>query len=716
MLLEKDVCVLESSGVQEVKRATIKTSPKIFNFFADQTYANKPRAICRELVANAWDSHQMAGKGELAVEVWLPTILDPVFRVRDFGLGMNHSFMMNEFMCYADGSTKDQSNIAIGGFGIGSKSPFAYVDQYTVSSRFDGVESVYSVFKDAEGIPAIGLLGQRATSDENGVEVSFPVKPEDFATFEEAAFEALRFFEPLPDIKNATEGVFNPPDYVAKGKNWGMRHDPGDLQIIMGGVMYPVNVSNLTYKFPSDSPARKLLSYGLDLRVPIGTCSVALSREALSYDDKTVAAIGEACTAVIDEVAETMSTMFDQYDSAWEAKVALQREIGENQYHRSARGSFLAEHAKWRGSTLTLDIKYPMLGTRRGYDNVVRPCTGYSFAIVQGLKNRESRRSRSGYSPVKVPRFIYPSSLDTAFQPAKLAYLVIDDLPQKASSRTSARIKMFLEDNEVSKDILVIRPDEDQQFDHQDIIDAFGKPEPFRVLFTSELDAPYVEKRVRPDGKVRPKVRMFTFDGRSRSWGEGPNNNINPGVYGKSGVNEIPYELQPDTGILVVMENFEFSQDVRIAMRSGVISWSEVHFANSGDAKKLKGWTPFMDEFERRKKSALAQYPDLAKRVAVYGESHFQKVFDFFRSNAAADFTSRKPLGVLFKLYRQYVEPYDADQKRLAEFVTPKLPAGVKPEELIEKFKTKQPKARRLMQVLPAHLDEADLQLFMENL
>jgi len=108
MLLQAEDRTVATSGVMQVARATIKTSPKIFNFFEKQTYSNVPRTICRELVANAVDSHVMAGKPELPAEVWLPTLLDPVFRVRDQGLGMNHDFVMNEFMCYADGSTKDQ--------------------------------------------------------------------------------------------------------------------------------------------------------------------------------------------------------------------------------------------------------------------------------------------------------------------------------------------------------------------------------------------------------------------------------------------------------------------------------------------------------------------------------------------------------------------------------------------------------------------------------
>src|SRR3546814_2225283 len=99
------------------------------------------------------DAHTAAGKSETPVKVWLPDEFDPYFRVTDTGIGMSHEFMMTSFMAYTDGSTKDQSNDQIGGWGIGSKSPFSYTDQFVLVSVHDGVRSVYSVFKDEDSIP-----------------------------------------------------------------------------------------------------------------------------------------------------------------------------------------------------------------------------------------------------------------------------------------------------------------------------------------------------------------------------------------------------------------------------------------------------------------------------------------------------------------------------------------------------------------------------------
>src|SRR3546814_4295440 len=118
---------------------------------------------------------------------------------------MSHEFMMTSFMAYTDGSTKDQSNDQIGGWGIGSKSPFSYTDQFVLVSVHDGVRSVYSVFKDEDSIPAIALLSQEETTDANGVEVSFPVETHHCNLFREATEKVVPFFTPLPNVVNRSE-------------------------------------------------------------------------------------------------------------------------------------------------------------------------------------------------------------------------------------------------------------------------------------------------------------------------------------------------------------------------------------------------------------------------------------------------------------------------------------------------------------------------------
>lgn len=715
MLLDTETRAITTAGVTQVSRAQVKASPKIFNFFANQTYANKPRAICRELAANAHDSHTMAGKGNVPITVMLPTLLDPTFAVRDEGIGMSKLFLFgdpendipSQFMTYADGSTKDGTNEVIGGFGIGSKSPFSYVDQYTVISRHDGMEYVGVIFKDEDGFPAIGLLGERQTDRPNGVEFSFPVKEEDFSTFEEAAFEALRYFDPLPNIVNAREGTeFKLPNYIAKGKLWAMRPQAGALGIIMGGIRYPVDTDNLTYKFPSDSPARALLNYGLDIRLPIGACAIALSREALSYDDRTVEAIRTACEAVADEVAKSFATMFDHIPATdgWAARIALSQEVGEGYGDRQ---KFLAEHAKWHGQPFDVSMDYPQLGQG----------AGYRVWHINSHYDRRARRSGK-IKPAGTAKWELP---ERSFRPVDIGVLLIDDLPQQPKFKAIKKIKEYA--GVESGKILVVRPNEALNLTVEQILEAFGNPPAETVVLTSELPEPIMERRPSRGKMDRPKVRMFTFDGSNQrhpryGYAESPSN-LNPGQYGRPGVYEIPYADQPSGGILVVMDKFDLPAGLVMSMAYGLLEWHELCFVNAGDAKKLAkaNWTAWDVEFEKRKKRALAAYPELPQRLALYRADELEDLFSFFRANPGLpELKPRSPLGRIRKLYDQYIAPLTVEQHKLAPLVDAKLPPRVKPAELREQFDAKQWKASRLLKLLRSVLDEADMKLLMENL
>lgn len=695
---------VKSSGVMQTSRATIKATAKVFDFFANQTYANKHEAICRELVANGNDGHTAAGKAGVPVEVWLPSSFDPVFRVRDRGIGMSHEFMMTSFMAYTDGSTKDQSDEMIGGFGIGSKSPFSYVDQFTITSIHDGVKSVYTVYKDEENIPAISLLAQTTTDEGNGVEVSFPVQADDHETFEQAAFNSLQYFDPRPIIKNAASGAFKEPEYAAKGKSWAMRKQPGDLGIIMGGIRYPVSTSSIQYKFAHDTAARKLLSYGLDLWLPIGTCQVSLSREALSYDDKTIDAIKVACENVIKEVADSFSTMFDKYDSVWEAQVALWEETGSGGYNYSARGQFLKEHAQYRGKPLSAELRANVTG-------------GWSLWEIVARKNQRTRSVN-----VTCPNPSWQVNGDIGIlRPGMVEHIIIDDLPVEPKSRSVAKVKEFVDQQPRNNMILVMR------FHTKPNMDDFGNPPEDMITYTSSLPEP--QKKSKNSTTARPKVRMFKYDGTTQYQRDGYSRavwtSLNPGQYGKKGVEEVAAADQPLTGIKCTMEQFQIPENFRHAVAAGFISYDEVHFINKADADKLDEteWPEYTTVYETRKTAALAKFPDVAERLAVANSEELSTLFSFFQRNtnvgkALTGKALKTPLGQVWQLYNTYYITLDSAQRKLAPFVTPTLPKGVDPAKIMADYASKQWKAALLIELFGSYhrVDDKRLQLLLENI
>lgn len=693
MKLERADRAIESSGVMETAKATIKATPKIFNFFADQTYANKPRAICRELVANAIDSHTAVGTSR-PVEVTLPTDLDPVFKVRDFGTGMSHEFMMTRFMAYTDGSTKDQSNDQIGGFGIGSKSPFAYTDQYTLRVVHEGVLSVYTMFKDEEGLPSIGLMGTTTTDEHNGVEVSFPVENDDHLQFHEAAQEALQFFQPLPLVIG---GTLNAPDYNYVGKGWMLRPTSGDLNVIMGGVRYPVATQSLDHSLRYDNKLSALLSYGLDLVLPIGACGIALSREALSYDGKTSENIKTALEAVVSDVVATFANMFDNCATMWDAIVALDKETG-GATASTGRAKLLAANAFWKGAKIETTIP-------------TQHRTGLGAAWIIEPKNY--RKTTIGSAKWEDLSQIYH------LRPGNIEAVIVDDLPVSGKSKQIMKIKEYADTLDRSKkQILVLRPDGDHTCPKviKAMLAKIGDPTDY--ILTSSLPEPAKAAPGVTAGPgityVRPRIRMFTFNGRSDQHGN-TITNLTPGwskTY-QNVVTEIDYASQPTSGIMVGMNSFDLPQDLRAMCKSGILTWTELRFVNQADVNKIKAnFEDYKEVFETRKKAALAANPQLAARKAIAETDDLDDLFSFISETVARGKLTltpaqmARPFGRAVAIWKEFVEPYDADQRLLSTFVKAALPARVKPAAVKADFLAKQGDAKILIANLRPEVQE----------
>ena len=143
----------------------------IVDMFADKVYSHKERAIIRELSCNAHDSHVMAGTTDIPFKVHLPTHLEAWFSIRDYGTGLSDHEIRTIFAGIGI-STKRESNEVIGCFGIGSLSPYALTDSFTVKSYMDGVCSTYNCYRDENRKPVVALLtedGNRRAKRPRGI-------------------------------------------------------------------------------------------------------------------------------------------------------------------------------------------------------------------------------------------------------------------------------------------------------------------------------------------------------------------------------------------------------------------------------------------------------------------------------------------------------------------------------------------------------------------
>lgn len=327
---------IEASGLGQTSNFGIKNSAAAFQLLSSGLYTNKIRAVLREIGCNGVDAHVLNGEQATPIEVKLPNRLDNQFHIRDFGPGLSHTQIMHLYSTYFD-STKQASDDYIGGFGVGSKSPFAYTDSFTVVSRHNGVERVYAAFVNEEGMPTIATMNEETpTTEPSGLQVGFPVRPEDFQSFETEAREVYSGFKVRPTVlgvnlrledsagKPVVDGVSLLP-----GANYHRR----EILLNMGGVRYPLSAFAEKLRNANNEltpEAQWLYEQHLEIDVPIGSVSVAASREALQYDKKTLANIpgiihnaAERCLAELKKSLDAIDASLPAIERATELATVL---------------------------------------------------------------------------------------------------------------------------------------------------------------------------------------------------------------------------------------------------------------------------------------------------------------------------------------------------------------------------------------------------------
>jgi hypothetical protein len=310
------------SNVGEIGEFRIRNSAKAFSILSSGLYANKVRAIIRELSCNAVDSHVAAGKADTPFDVHLPNQLEPWFAIRDYGTGLSHDQVTNIYTTYFE-STKTASNEFIGALGLGSKSPFSYTDNFTVTAIKDGVKGVYSAFINAEGVPSIAKMGEEETSEPAGVEIKFSVNDRyDFSKFVDEARSVYTYFKLRPVVTGSSNFQFRDVDYDTKDIIPGVHsyHDRRNSVAIMGNIAYPIDVPAAETNL---GDLRSLLNCGLEMHFAIGELDFQASREGLSYIPQTIEAIKRKLEAVNSQLAVHIAKEADAVTNLWDRAIFL---------------------------------------------------------------------------------------------------------------------------------------------------------------------------------------------------------------------------------------------------------------------------------------------------------------------------------------------------------------------------------------------------------
>ena len=345
--MKLDVAVKEVtlSNVGTTGEFRIRNSAKAFSILSSGLYSNKIRAIVRELSCNAVDSHVAAGKKDIPFEVHLPSMFEPWFSVKDFGTGLSGEQIVGIYTTYFE-SSKTDSNDFIGALGLGSKSPFSYTDNFTVTAIKNNIKVIYSAYINDAGIPCVAEMSAETADEPNGVEVKFAVtNRNDYYSFQREAAYVFTWFKNKPTITGINDFTHSSPEYSEENIIPGVHVKKQEgyysqCSALMGNICYPLSAMPQPEKTLGD--LAHLLDCNLVMEFDIGELDFAASREELSYVPLTINSIKAKLEKLNDNLAEHLATQANAIAGDWQRAFFL-HERAQTKLYKAAVKKYVAD-------------------------------------------------------------------------------------------------------------------------------------------------------------------------------------------------------------------------------------------------------------------------------------------------------------------------------------------------------------------------------------
>lgn len=452
---------VETFNVSETAEFSIKANGKAFKVLIDGLYSDKIRAVVREIWSNAFDSHVEAGKPDVPFDCHLPTVWEPSFSVRDYGVSLTHNGVMKLYTTVFE-SSKEDTNTQVGKLGLGSKSPFAYSDTFTVTAWLDGEKRTYSAYIGEDYIPRISLMHEEASDEPQGLEISFPVKAADVHDFTIAAQRTALGFDVLPNIIGSDQIKRATREVLAEGTGWklystseyGLR-----AHAKQGCVVYPIDPSAVV---GLTSDQRSLLNSCLFIEFPIGDLEITASREGLGYDETT-------CKNIVKRTAEIEQEVLKQIEQRFSACTTWREALLQAAEIRTATDIPEGIRKKvdslvWRGKKLPREI-YIHGRNLRGAD-----VTKISRQNMYRKRSIEKHISRGSF-------YVDPND--------KAIYFHRSDVPVNGALQ---RIQHHYQEN-FGGDVLIIRAMPGSMA-FKRVLVALGRPDPSEFIDVTQLPKP----------------------------------------------------------------------------------------------------------------------------------------------------------------------------------------------------------------------------------
>lgn len=310
-------------GGAKAKGFSISTSPEFIEVLSSSLYADKPLAVMREVMCNQWDAHITAGRKDKPIEI---TIEEDKIIFRDYGNGIADDMMEDVYCTYGE-STKRSETATTGGFGLGSKSPFAISDTFTVTSMHNGIKTIYAVSKGSEvtdHLPSLTPVVSIPTT-ESGLLVELPIKlycEENcggISDFLNLAIKVAKYGQMRATIKyeDRVKEIYGDEiglastdmGFVVVPQFDHYRDARTRIYVQYGAVIYPLESKEFysdEYATLNDALAMRprhahLPTYqrgNIIIKAPDSMLSVAPSRETLSYNKQTMTTIRDLLTNI----------------------------------------------------------------------------------------------------------------------------------------------------------------------------------------------------------------------------------------------------------------------------------------------------------------------------------------------------------------------------------------------------------------------------------
>ena len=489
MKLDTTPATIHRGGVQTEQVFTIAAKGKAFEILSSGLYTDARLAIVRELCCNARDSHIANETPDVPFRVHLPNRLEPWFEVRDYGLGLSEHDVFHIFTTYFE-STKDKSDDFIGCLGLGSKAPFSYADAFEVVSRFNGVKSTYSMFKNEAGIPSVAKMAETKTLSANGVAVKLSIKPEDHGPFQSRLSSSLKYFETKPEVVGISNFKWDPlPADPIRGDGWfisASTYSSHPVIAVQGGVGYKVDMAHIRPEL-NDRENAFIKAVHLVLSFEIGQIDIPPSREEVRYDKNTIANIVKSIKNVREQLTPQIEERIahiptDSHFSCF----AKMREYSEENFRTGqgigtfvqtdlVKNKLLAEYVK-TGGRIVMDFGEPAVFSGIDEDKIAREQKG-----IGGLKHFTIRDyARPGYAASRLTRFTNIITGTHKLEPDNKTIVVLLDERARAIMKLSQHA---IEDRKC-RDVFAIVPNDyktfqtnkEAQAEYQTIITIMGHP------------------------------------------------------------------------------------------------------------------------------------------------------------------------------------------------------------------------------------------------